>query len=95
MEQAEGGTRVTMIEDPADTVTAFLFQPLTHLLTRARNVRSLERLAELAECRRPMPGDADGASDGRKIAENPKKRARYAAWRRSAGVAGHGALAGP
>jgi hypothetical protein len=49
------GTRVTMTEQPADPVTAFLFMPLTHLATHLRNVRSLERLAELAEGRRPIP----------------------------------------
>ena len=55
LEPAAGGTRITMIEDPADKLTAFVFQPLTHLFTWARNVRSLDRLAELAEGRRPIP----------------------------------------
>ena len=45
----EGGSRVTMIEDPADPLTAFVFNPLTHLLVRGRNVESLERLGDLAE----------------------------------------------
>ncbi|HEY8465200.1 MAG TPA: SRPBCC family protein [Solirubrobacterales bacterium] len=46
---ADGGTDVTMIEDPADPLTAFVFNPLTHLLVRGRNVESLNRLKELAE----------------------------------------------
>ena len=44
-----GGTAVTMIEDPADFLSAFAFQPLVHLLTRRRNEESLRRLARLAE----------------------------------------------
>lgn len=42
------GTRVKMVEDPADPLTAFVFNPLTHLLVRGRNVESLRRLGELA-----------------------------------------------
>jgi uncharacterized protein YndB with AHSA1/START domain len=48
----DGHTRVTMIEDAADPLTAFVFNPLTHLLVSGRNERSLERLAELAERKR-------------------------------------------
>jgi hypothetical protein len=48
----ENRTHVTMIEDAADSLTAFVFNPLTHLLIRGRNKESLSRLAELAE-RRP------------------------------------------
>jgi uncharacterized protein YndB with AHSA1/START domain len=44
-----GGTNVTMREDPGDPLSAFLFQPLTHLLVRGRNTRSLDRLKELVE----------------------------------------------
>jgi uncharacterized protein YndB with AHSA1/START domain len=44
-----GGSRVTMIEDAGDRLTALVFNPLTHLLVRGRNVESLERLKELAE----------------------------------------------
>ena len=88
LEQEDAGTRVTMIEDPADAPTAFLFMPLTHLVTRGRNVRSLDRLAELAEGRRPMPGDEPGAPertpDGDGAVENPRMRARHAAWREAA-----------
>jgi len=43
------GSRVTMIEDPGDTLTALVFHPLTHLLVRGRNVESLDRLRELVE----------------------------------------------
>jgi uncharacterized protein YndB with AHSA1/START domain len=95
---AAGGTRITMIEDPADKLTAFVFQPLTHLLTRARNVRSLDRLAELAEGRRPIPGEEPGAParfpDEPASVENPKMRERHAAWRGTARAARDGALAG-
>jgi uncharacterized protein YndB with AHSA1/START domain len=44
-----GGSTVKMIEDPGDTLTALLFNPLTHLAVRGRNVESLDRLRELAE----------------------------------------------
>ena len=51
--KAEGnGTRVTMIEDAGDSLTAFIFNPLTHLFVRGRNAESLRRLGELAERRR-------------------------------------------
>lgn len=43
------GSRVTMIEDPGDRLTALVFNPLTHLLVRGRNTESLDRLRELAE----------------------------------------------
>jgi uncharacterized protein YndB with AHSA1/START domain len=46
------GTMVTMTEDPGDTATAFMFQPLMHLLVRRRNSESLRRLRELVERRR-------------------------------------------
>jgi uncharacterized protein YndB with AHSA1/START domain len=46
------GTRVTMTEGPGDALTAFVFNPLTHLLVKGRNVESLRRLGELAERRR-------------------------------------------
>jgi uncharacterized protein YndB with AHSA1/START domain len=51
MEPDNGGTHVTMREDPGDAVTAFIFNPLTHLLVRGRNVEGLRRLKELAEHR--------------------------------------------
>lgn len=46
---AVNGSAVTMIEDPGDALTAIVFNPLTHLAVRGRNVESLERLRELAE----------------------------------------------
>lgn len=49
IEARDGGSHVTMTEDPGDAVTAFVFNPLTHLLVRGRNVESLDRLARLAE----------------------------------------------
>jgi uncharacterized protein YndB with AHSA1/START domain len=98
LEEAGGGTRITMVEDPADPLTAFVFMPLTHLLTRARNLRSLDRLAELAEGRRPMPGDEPWAPartpQGNGVVENPAMRSRHAAWRGAAGAARRGMLAG-
>jgi uncharacterized protein YndB with AHSA1/START domain len=52
----ENRSRVTMIEDPADPLTAVVFNPLTHLLMRGRNKEALARLAALAEGRgRPKP----------------------------------------
>lgn len=56
LKPADGGTEVTMIEDPADPLTAFVFNPLTHLLVRGRNVESLNRLKELAEDGGPSDG---------------------------------------
>ena len=53
---ADGGTDVTMIEDPADPLTAIVFNPLTHLLVRGRNVESLRRLKQLAEDGGPSAG---------------------------------------
>jgi uncharacterized protein YndB with AHSA1/START domain len=50
-DDGDGGTHVTFREDPGDTLTAFVFQPVTHLLVRGRNVESLKRLKELAEDR--------------------------------------------
>jgi len=53
MEPLSGNrTHVTMVEDAADPLTAFLFNPVTHLLVRGRNEESLSRLAELAERKR-------------------------------------------
>ena len=51
LEPDNGGTKVIMREDPGDTLSAFVFNPLTHLLVRGRNVESLERLKRLAEKR--------------------------------------------
>jgi uncharacterized protein YndB with AHSA1/START domain len=51
MHRENGGTKVIMREDPGDTLSAFVFQPITHLLVRGRNVQSLERLKGLAEDR--------------------------------------------
>ena len=91
LEPAGSGTRVTMVEDPADRRTAFAFQPLIHLLMRGRNVPSLDRLAELAEGRVPMPGGDPGAAEGEAgadgSAENPKARRRRAALRAGAPLA--------
>src|SRR5918997_5780139 len=45
-------TEVTMIEDPADLVSALVFyHPLTQLLVRGRNDESLRRLGELTTAR--------------------------------------------
>ena len=43
-----GGTRAVMIEDPGDRLSALIFNPLTHLLVRGRNVESLQRLRSIA-----------------------------------------------
>lgn len=58
LEPADGGTRVVMTEDPADPLTSFVFNPLTHLLVRGRNVESLRRLKELAERDPAAPSSA-------------------------------------
>ncbi|HKG35755.1 MAG TPA: SRPBCC family protein [Solirubrobacterales bacterium] len=57
--RADGdGSRVRMREDPADALTAFIFNPLTHLLVRGRNAESLDRLRELAQRQAEAPGRA-------------------------------------
>ncbi|WP_354700858.1 hypothetical protein DSM112329_01150 [Paraconexibacter sp. AEG42_29] len=53
-----GGTRVIMVEDAGDKLTQLVFNPLTHLLVRGRNVESLERLKAMAEGRGPSLPDA-------------------------------------
>ena len=45
------GSDVTLREDPADPLSALVFQPLMHLLVRNRNTESLRRLKEIAEQR--------------------------------------------
>ncbi len=52
------GTKVTMVEDPADKLTAFVFNPATHLMVRGRNVESLKRLKAMAEGHGPSMDEA-------------------------------------
>jgi uncharacterized protein YndB with AHSA1/START domain len=59
MEREAAGTRVVMREDPGDTLSAFVFNPLTHLLVRGRNTESLQRLKRLAEERPDIGRDVD------------------------------------
>lgn len=98
LEPVDGGTQVTMTENPADRATAFLFMPLTHFLTWGRNVRSLDRLAELAEGRKPMPGDEPDAAvrtlDGAGAVSNPQARDRRDEGVSTIRAVGKGAAAG-
>ena len=48
LEPSGESTLVTMIEDADDPLTRLVFNPLTHLLVRGRNVESLRRLEQLA-----------------------------------------------
>jgi hypothetical protein len=75
---ASGGTEVTMNERGADPATAFIFNPLTHLLVHRRNARSLDRLAELAEGRTPIPREEPGPDDvyAGATVRNPAARGR-------------------
>jgi len=59
LRRENGGTRVYMREDPGDTLSAFVFMPLTHLLVRGRNVESLKRLKRLAEERPDVGREVD------------------------------------
>jgi uncharacterized protein YndB with AHSA1/START domain len=59
LERNGSGTRVVMREDPGDPLTAFVFNPLTHLLVRGRNEEGLRRLKELAEQRTDIGRDVD------------------------------------
>jgi uncharacterized protein YndB with AHSA1/START domain len=52
------GTRVVMIEDAGDRLTALVFNPLTHLLVRGRNVESLRRLKAMVDGAGPSPAEA-------------------------------------
>lgn len=98
LERTDGGTRVTMVEDPGDTATALVFNTLTHLLVHGRNVWSLDRLAELAEGRVPMPGEEPGApirtTSGNGAVRNPAARARRQAMGETVAAIGRGMLAG-
>jgi uncharacterized protein YndB with AHSA1/START domain len=49
LQPVKGGTRVTLIEDPAELRARLFFTPLGHLLVRLRNAESLRRLRRLAE----------------------------------------------
>jgi hypothetical protein len=51
-----------MREDPGDAATAFVFNPLTHLLVRGRNEESLDRLKRLAEERPDIGRDVTVAN---------------------------------
>lgn len=81
LEPSASGTEVTMVERAADSATALLFTPLTHLLVHRRNVRSLERLAELAEGLKPLPREegqsGPGAYSGG-VVQNPAEPGRFA-----------------
>ncbi len=46
-----GGTRVTLIEDPAGKMTPLWFLPATHAAIKARNAESLRRLARVVDAR--------------------------------------------
>jgi uncharacterized protein YndB with AHSA1/START domain len=59
MKGENGGTRVFMREDPGDALTAFVFNPLTHLLVRGRNRESLRRLKRLSEQRADIGREVD------------------------------------
>lgn len=58
MEPVVNGTRITMTEFPADRLTRLIYNPLTKLLIRGRNVVALDRLSELAEGRGPSPRES-------------------------------------
>lgn len=98
LERADGGTRVTIVEDPGDTASALFFTPLTHLLVRTRNLRSLDRLAELAEGRMPIPGTEPGAPNrtlnGNGSVQNPDARKRREALPATLRAVARGAQAG-
>lgn len=55
MQPEDGGSRVTMEEEPADRLTRLLFNPLLDRVVHTRNEDSVARLKELAEGRVPMP----------------------------------------
>jgi hypothetical protein len=55
--QPEGnGTRVTMIEEPANRLLAVMIGPIGHGLIKLRNVETLRRLKDVGEGAIPRPG---------------------------------------
>ncbi len=48
MEPCDGGTNVSIVEDPDQIYTPLKYNPLVQLATRVRNAESLMRLEELA-----------------------------------------------
>jgi uncharacterized protein YndB with AHSA1/START domain len=63
--QPEGdGTRVTIVEDPANPLLNLLAGPFGHLAIRLRNRESLRRLKALAEGTAPRPRGRLPRSDG-------------------------------
>lgn len=48
LEACDGGTRVSIVEDPDQLSTPLKYNPLVQLATRVRNAESLMRLEELA-----------------------------------------------
>jgi hypothetical protein len=53
LEPRDGGTLVSMTENPDGVHALLALNPLVHLLTKARNAESLMRLEELALRRAP------------------------------------------
>jgi uncharacterized protein YndB with AHSA1/START domain len=90
MRPQDGGSQVTMEEEPADRVTRLLFNPLLDRLLHTRNEDSVARLKELAEGRVPMPeGDLEEES-----VESPGRAEREGLDPRPAAGFGHGCFAG-
>jgi uncharacterized protein YndB with AHSA1/START domain len=54
----DGGTHVTMIEDPGGWVAPLRFFPPAHLTTRLRNAEALRRFKSLCESRAAAPAKA-------------------------------------
>lgn len=50
-----GGTRVTLVEDPASFMRPFHYFPPAHWAIKLRNVESLRRLKRIAEARAALP----------------------------------------
>lgn len=50
-----GGTRVTIVEDPATFMRPFRWFPPMQLAIKLRNVESLKRLGRIAEARAALP----------------------------------------
>lgn len=90
MRPEDGGSRVTIEEEPADRVTRLFFNPLLDRLLHTRNEDSAARLKELAEGRVPMPeGDL---KDG--PVESPGRAEREGLALEPAAGFGRGCLAG-
>jgi uncharacterized protein YndB with AHSA1/START domain len=90
MQPRNGGSVVSLEEEPADRLTRLFFNPLLDRLLHTRNEDSVARLKELAEGRVPMPeGDLEEGA-----VESPGRAEREGVRPEPAASFGRGLVAG-